>query len=130
MAKGFGIPVHGLKGKGGDPMIAILEKFIEPYLETIETHYDREKIVTLAAAAWNAALLPPPKSVEAIELFLKSLPKQGIPEDGIREIMDAMVVRKLEHFADISRIIFKMDWRGQGDTFQLAVASIEYSPPT
>jgi hypothetical protein len=43
-------------------------------------------------------------------------------------MMDEMVARKLEHFADISRIIFKMDWRGQGDAFQLAVASIEYTP--
>lgn len=129
MAKGFGIPVQGLKGKGGDPMIAILEKFIEPYLDTAETHNDREKIVAVAAAAWNAALLPPPKSVEAIELFLKSLPKHGIPEDGIREMMDEMIARKLKHFADVSRVIFKMDWRGKGDAFQLAVASMEYKPP-
>ncbi len=130
MAKGFGIPVQGSKGKGGDPMTAILEKFIEPYLETVETHYDREKIVTVAAAAWNAALLPPPKSGEAIALFLKGLPKHGISEDGIREMMDEMIARKLEHFADVSRVIFKMDWRGQGDAFQLAVASIEYKSPT
>jgi hypothetical protein len=129
MSKGFGIPVHGLKGKGGsDPMMAIMREFIEPYLETIETHSDREKLVSLASVAWNSALLPPPKSGEAIDLFLKNLPKHGIPEDDIREIIDEMVVRKLDHFAHISRVIIKMDWRGEGADFQIAIRSVAYNP--
>jgi hypothetical protein len=129
MSKGFGIPVHGLKGKGGsDPMMAIMREFVAPYLDTIETNSDREKLVSLASVAWNAALLPPPKSGEAIEMFLKNLPLHGVPEDGIRAMIDEMVVRKLDHFADISRVIIKMDWRGEGKDFQIAIKSVAYNP--
>jgi hypothetical protein len=104
-------------------MSDVLEDFTEPYLKAVQNHEEREKMFTLAVVAWNAALLPRSEGHTMVDQFLKMLPEQGLVDDGIREMIDEMIQRKLEQFADIRRVIVNMELIDQGKTFHLSVAS-------
>jgi hypothetical protein len=116
--------------KGMIRMSDVLEDFTEPYLAIVETHAEREKMFTLAVAAWNAALLPQSESDNMISQFLTSVPDQELATDGLKAILDSMVDRKLQYFDEIKRVIVKIELTNQGDTYHLSVASSDYKKIT
>ncbi len=110
-------------------MSEVLEEFLEPYLEMIHTHRERDTLFSLGVFAWNAALLPQSESNDSIKHLLNLATKNDLVASEIQEILDGMIERKLEYFADIRRVIINIELTGQEDDFHLSVASTECTSP-
>jgi hypothetical protein len=106
----------------GVRMSAVLEEFIAPFFHAVEA--DREafdKLLTIAAAAWNIALLPAESRETHTQQLLETLP-QDVREDT-RAIIDDLIARKEAHFPEYKRIIVDYEVTDAGDEYQLVVAS-------
>ncbi len=111
--------------EGQVKMSDVLEQFVDPYLRFARTAEDHRKLFTLAALAWNAALLPPGDCEKMIaEVLHASLPATGeqVKADA-REIVGMLVLRKRLLFADNNRQIINFELTETADGFHLAVAS-------
>jgi hypothetical protein len=106
-------------------MSEVLENFIEPYLEFARTHQQRKHLFEIAVTAWNLALLPVDERQtvmeEAIAPILSS--QTTLIQHDFQEIVDGMIERKLDYFADNKRFIVSFELKDTGREFQLLVAS-------
>ena len=84
-------------------MSEVIGDFISPYADDVETVGQYEVLVTIAAMAWNSAILPPEARELAVEQMLKSVPT-GV-EEGVMDLFDELVARKQQYFSHINRII-------------------------
>jgi hypothetical protein len=57
--------------KGQEKMSAVLEAFVEPYLELADTENGQQVLFHLAVLAWNASLLPEEKRQAMMDDVLK-----------------------------------------------------------
>jgi hypothetical protein len=111
---------------GVEKMSDVLEDFIEPYLDSIEGDDAYRKLLTLAALAWNAALLPEGRQ----EAMIDDVLSKGLPPGsdelaaGLRSIVEGMVERKKAHFSSNRRAIISFELTDLGDQYHLTVASI------
>ncbi len=110
---------------GREKMSAVLEDFVEPYRDTASTEDEFRKLLLLGSLAWNAALLPEDERRAMIEETLKAGMSRGDEADlaAVREIVEWLVRRKLEHFAANQRAIVSFELTDTGDGFHLSVAS-------
>ena len=53
-----------IEPQGQVKMSDVLERFVEPYLEFVDTAEAHSTLFTLGALAWNAAFLPPDSSTD------------------------------------------------------------------
>jgi len=109
-----------------EKMSVILKKFVEPYLEYVDSEESYQKLITLAVMAWNASLLPEEDGQRMIDdIFGKGLPK-GETEliAGLREIVDSLVARKKAYFSKYRRQIIDFDVEDLGNQYYISVASI------
>jgi len=104
-------------------MSEVIGDFISPYADDMETVGQYEKLVTIAAMAWNSAILPPEARDLTVEQMLKSIPT-GV-EDGLVDFFDELLARKRQYFSHINRIIVNYEVTELDDgEWYLAVASI------
>jgi hemerythrin len=112
--------------KGQAKMSEVLEDFVEPYIDeiddTLEAH---RKLFSVAALAWNAALLPEEKRQEMVN----DLVEKGLKGVSARDkrvfwgIVDELIQRKLEHFADNNRFVVDFELIKAGTGYHLTVIS-------
>ena len=114
-----------IEPKGQVRMSEVLEAFVEPYLDDAETDDAFRKLFTLAAAAWNAALLPQAQQQTMVDDLIGS--QTGLSrrdKKDLRSMLDALIARKKAHFADYRRAIVEFNLTETGGRFHLSVASI------
>ena len=106
-------------------MSDVLEHFVEPYLDFVDTAAEHRKLFNLAALAWNAAILPPGEQEKVIdEVVSAAFPADAGPvRADVKEIVDALVARKKAFFADNTRKIISIEITETANGFHLAVAS-------
>ena len=108
-------------------MSEVLESFAEPLgLDDSEDVRTAEVKLGIAAAAWNAALLPRAERNAIITKFL-DLQSGFSVEDRLemRGLFRSLIRRKQALFADIRRMIVSFDVRRKGTGFHLTVGSAE-----
>jgi hypothetical protein len=117
--------------KGQVKMSALLESFVEPYLEKIdEDEKSFRKLLTLGALAWNAALLPRRERKQMIDKFVETT-LEGAPAKAKRDfrgLVNTMVRRKLTHFAEYERAILDFELTDTGNGYYLSVVATVDDP--
>lgn len=110
---------------GQEKMSEVLEDFIAPYRGLAETEDAFRKLLHLAVLAWDAALMPEDKREAMITDCLGAGFSRASEADRAqaRELIEALVRRKLEHFAANRRTIISFEVTDTGDGFHLSVAS-------
>jgi len=107
-------------------MSEVLTDFVEPYLESVDTEEDHHKLLMIAIAAWNIALLPEEEQQQDI---LDKLVRQSLAEAteelraGMKEIVSQLIIRKKLYFAEYERAIIDYELTDLGDSYYLSVAS-------
>jgi hypothetical protein len=110
---------------GRERMSEILEEFVEPFRYTAESYDDFHKLLSLAVLAWNAALLPEDKRQAMVdEILAAGFARESAADRAFaRQVIEAMIRRKEEHFAAIRRAILSFELTDRGDDYYLAVAA-------
>lgn len=110
---------------GGAPdgvkMSDVLEAFVEPYRELVDTKDAFYKLLTIAIVAWNAALLPAQKRMTHVENILQVLPESA-RSDGI-EIVKELIERKERYFSENKRMILDCEVEETEKGYHLFVIS-------
>ncbi len=117
--------------EGVEKMSEVLETFVEPYLDFADSRADREKLFTIAVAAWNLAFMPEEKRSAIIqEMIAVGVDKKDmLAQQDMRAILNEMIARKLTLFSDNHRLIINFQLQESKDTFHLSVASTLTEPP-
>lgn len=110
---------------GREKMSGVLEDFVEPYRDATETLDDFRKLLSLASVAWNAALLPEGQRPAMIDQMVEAGFSRADESDRawVRQLIESMVRRKQEHFAENRRAIVSFELTDTGDDYHLSVAS-------
>lgn len=106
---------------GEEKMSAVLGHFIKPYVHLAETGEAYERLVALAAIAWNAALLNPEQREEFLGKAERNLPESTRRE--FYELVTDLMERKRRYFANNRRMILDCQITETPYTFHLAVIS-------
>ena len=111
--------------KGEIKMSEVLEEFVRPYLGELKTHRRREMFVEIAIIAWNVAVLPEAARQSTLDEFLPAAlkGKDLSTQQEMKQLIDELILRKQEFFADNRRLIVDYELLGTDDEFQIAVAS-------
>ncbi len=105
-------------------MSDVLEEFVDPYLPAMKNHSQREKLFTMAAIAWNAAIMPEQERQSMLEQTIEqSFAGNPLAQMDALNIIGEMVDRKQQFFADNKRLIMDFQLQDMGETFHLSVAS-------
>jgi len=108
-------------------MSEVLQEFLRPYIDLLETEEAWQKMLTLGAIAWNAALMPEFES-SADKVFEDFFAGTPVVEDSqmktdaiaiLQELMD----RKKQYFSEYKRLILDYALEDQGDEYRFAVIS-------
>lgn len=108
--------------QGEVKMSDVLTAFVEPYAHLAENDKAYERLLSIGIIAWNMALHPEDVRREKIDEFLS----QMMPADALadaKELVGALVKRKLAFFADIQRLIIDFEITDLGDRNHLSVVS-------
>lgn len=105
-------------------MSEVLEHFVEPLADSVEGYDEYKELISIAVIAWNAALEPEYRRTALIGSTIDSVVKDLQYRLTCRELIERLVARKLEHFAQYRRPIlaFQLDVFEDG-SFYLSVAS-------
>jgi hypothetical protein len=111
--------------EGREKMSAVLEDFVEPFRDMAESHEEFNKLLGLGMLAWNAALLPEDKRRAMVADMLAAGFSRAPAADraAARQLIDALIRRKEEHFATNRRAIISFQLVDRGDDFHLSVAA-------
>lgn len=111
--------------KGEVKMSEVLEAFVEPYLDFIQSSSEREKLFNIAVIAWNLAIMPEKERPSMIDELIKVGLNEADPlaQQDTREIIDELIARKLKFFAKHKRFIVDFQLQDTGNEFHLSVAS-------
>ncbi len=102
-------------------MSAILLDFIEPYKDEAETLHAFKSLVSIAAFAWNASLMPPGEQLKATQEIAEIMPAK-IQASGV-EFFTQLLTRKKRHFAHYKRMIAHYEVMETEDSWHVAVVS-------
>jgi hypothetical protein len=106
-------------------MSEVLEDFIEPYLEFARDHQQRQHLFEIAVMAWNLALLPADERQAMMDQTIAPIlaSQMALIQHDFQDIVDGMIRRKLDYFAENKRFIVSFELKDAGRSFQLLVAS-------
>ena len=104
-------------------MSQVVIDFIEPYVEYAETYEAYQKLVSVAIVAWNTALFPEKKQKAIVKKMMKSLSLPRSDARDMKGIIQELIERKNERFAEHNRIIVEYHVTETRDGFHLSVAS-------
>jgi len=115
--------IHEPRGK--EKMSEVLEEFAQPYLDLVDDSFEMQnKVIAMAALAWNFTLLPRKERKAAVEDLISSLSLQDErAEEDTRQIIKEMIKRKKRYFRANKRFILSYDMSKTKDGFYLSVAS-------
>jgi hypothetical protein len=103
-----------------EKMSEVLVRFVEPYAQYAETEKDYQSLYSVAALAWNAALLSSKERYTLDELIHKSMPAF---EKDTKLIINELIHRKERYFSEYSKMIVHYEVKMMGDHVHVAVAS-------
>jgi hypothetical protein len=108
---------------GPSPKVsACLIDVMGPYLEECESGEAYRKLVALASAAWNLALLSPEERQGNTDRLLQSLPDE---DRALVEVMlQQLIARKEELFPHDRRFVVNADVLEEGDHFRVVAGSL------
>jgi len=117
--------------QGEVKMSEVLKELVEPYLDFARNHSQREKLFSIAAIAWNLALIPESERRQMIDQVIEQVMRGNDPlaRQDAQEIMDELIARKQTLFADNKRFIIEFHLQDIGKEFHLSVASTLMNPP-
>ena len=111
-----GPPDDGIK------MSSVLEEFVKPYRELVETKEAYRTLLIVAMVAWNATLFPEQERRSQLDELLLELP-EDIREEG-REIIEELIVRKERFFSQYRKLIIDFELADIGKNWHLSVVSM------
>ncbi|MGA2254159.1 MAG: hypothetical protein ABSG53_05805 [Thermoguttaceae bacterium] len=119
-------PSYRFDAPGGVKMSTVLEEFVEPLADDVEGLEEYRKLLGLGQLAWNAALRGEPERGEMVnELLSTAMPGATVETlSAGRSIVEALITRKEQHFADLRRPILRFEVFDTGDGWHLNVASL------
>lgn len=110
---------------GQEKMSLVLEAFVSPYREVADTEDAFRNLLNLGMLAWNAALLPEDKRSAMLDEMLEagfSRASKAVRARA-RELVEDLIRRKQQHFADNRRPIVSFELTDTGQEYRLFVAS-------
>ena len=92
---------------GGIKMSTVLEDFVAPLTDLAEGYDALSKIFSMGLVAWNAALEPENRRGAFVSSAIDAALKDASIEDrlGYRKLIEALIARKLQLFANYRRPI-------------------------
>ncbi len=115
---------------GEAKMSEVLENFVEPYIDSVKTRSEHEKLFGIAIIAWNLALMSPNKQQSMLDRFITQDLAASDPliQQDTKKFIDELIARKQALFADNKRYIVDFQLQDMGKEFHLSVAST-LNPP-
>jgi len=107
---------------GEEKMSEVLVRFVEPYAQYACTETDYRALYSVAALAWNAALLPSKDRSSLDDMIHKALSSPAFEKDT-KLIINELIHRKERYFAEYSKMIMHYEVKMMGDKVHVAVAS-------
>ncbi len=110
---------------GQQKMSEVLEDLIEPYRELAVDERSFRMLLNMGMLAWNVSELPEQEREPTIDRLLSESMFGVHPEDWLpaKVLVQSLVRRKLEFFADNHRLIYSYQLTDRGDDYHLSVAS-------
>ena len=113
-------PVRGIK------MSTVLESFVAPLLHQVDGYRAYSTLISMGVVAWNAALEPEYRRTAFVSSAIDAAMKNATLRERLegRELIEGLIARKLQHFANYQRPIlaYQLDELEDG-VFYLSVAS-------
>ncbi len=109
----------------GEKMSEVLEEFIEPWRDLVDSRAAFDRLIGTAIIAWNAALLPKDerqKMLDAAAVAIKATSDKQTLKD-FHVIMADFIRHKERHFAKNKRFIVSYQVQETKDGYHLSVAS-------
>ncbi len=104
----------------GIDITVVMEKFIEPYMDSADTKAGYYKLIGLAVIAWNISLLSKRRrQKEAVNEIIGKLPPD-VRADS-RKLLTTLLKRKRRHFAQFRQAILDYKITDTGHGFHLQV---------
>ncbi|MCT7957228.1 hypothetical protein [Laspinema palackyanum] len=116
--------------KGEVKMSEVLEAFVEPYLDLVPSMSQRQQLLDLAVIAWNLAFMPENELPSTLDYLLQDISKDDDPffYKEIRSVINDLITRKKEVFAEHKRYIVACELQDAGKEFHLSVISTLLNP--
>ncbi|MBW4557918.1 MAG: hypothetical protein KME59_18680 [Trichormus sp. ATA11-4-KO1] len=110
---------------GAEKMSEVLEEFVEPYIDSVDSIEAHRNLLQLAILAWNTSLLPQAEQRKIVDSALtKNLFGGDIQmQKEIKQLVNKMIERKQNYFPQIKRFITDFTLKGTGKRVHLSVAS-------
>ena len=105
----------------GVKMSEVLEEFVRPYSQVVETEDAYRKLLTLAMLAWNVTLVPEKERLSTLDSLVATLPEE-VREEA-REIIQDLIKRKESFFAQHRRAIIDFEVADTPEGWHLSVLS-------
>ena len=120
-----------IEPKGAIKMSEVLQQFVEPYLDTVHNLKQCKALLSLAAIAWNAAVMPESEQKTILDTFLEQqLSSQDAEtQQAITQIIDELIARKHQHFSDNKYFILDFQITETGQRYDISVASTLLANP-
>ena len=99
-----------------------ISNIIAPYRDTAQDYKSFQKLVMVACAAWNAAILPADKRESMLADMRKTMPDQESRED-FTEIVKELMKRKNKLYPKVNRMIVQFKVTNRKNDFHIAIAS-------
>ena len=105
----------------GYKMSDVLRDFAEPFMDDASTYKEMHAVYSLAATAWNLAIVPPHERIRTLMPVLQDMPV----EDRLlfKNALAELIEHKERAFADYRRLIVDFELVDQGDSYHLSVVS-------
>jgi hypothetical protein len=112
-----------IEPKGVERMSDALHEFVAPYLKPGYNLKRRQALFSLAAIAWNAALISDqePRLNQFLTESLLSYDPQT--RRDAKKLIDELIDRKIKYFSHIKRLIVGFEVTETKDEYHLSVAS-------
>ena len=106
-------------------MSEVLEDFAAPFLGSVETLEECERVFSLAVVAWNAALFPEDKQCRTYGDIIDEVMADAELEEKefLKNMVSLLIARKKSRFAEHNRFIVDLDITSTPTGFHLKVAS-------
>ena len=108
-----------------EKMSEVLMAFVEPYQKYATTRDTFERLIAVAAVAWNVALASPEARRSLLDETSKSIEQSAGKEEAVvyRDLVNELIERKERYFANNKRLILGYEVTTEKGRFHLAVAS-------
>jgi len=113
------------RSAGESKISAVFAEFIDPFTEYATTQAGYIKLIGLGVSAWNAALLPENERQKMMNGVVQDVFRNmtDAQRTDINALLDSLVQRKTQFFADDHRYILSYHLEDTGTGYQLMMVS-------